>query len=108
MVKPVLILAQEGGGEEPGWWQSILQTFFQWVLDYFCTIMKPLIEFALNQLPDAWTNSLGDQIETVSYWFGIIDYWVPLDWAFSALMIFISWRIGFIIALLIMKIVRGA
>lgn len=106
MVNPPLILAQ--AEEEPGFWESILRAFFQWVLDYFCQILQPIIEFALDQIPQSWVDALGQHLDSISYWFGIINYWAPLDWAFGALTVFVTWRIAFMIAVIIVKIVRGA
>jgi hypothetical protein len=108
VLSPQFLFAQASGtsttspGDEPGFWASILQDFWEWLKDIVFDVGFTIFETVIEAL--GFDISLGVGSEIMK-WFKIGNYYFPVDLLISLLFIYWTFAIGFIVVKMILKLV---
>jgi hypothetical protein len=90
--------------ESPGYFTQALIDFVNWIIGWLCSLLMPFVEWILGLLPPEWTTTIDSTLSALAVFFGAINQWIALDWAFSILAAWIAFMIAFIIVKLVIKL----
>lgn len=83
--------------DELSWVARAIMNFFMWIINWIIEQFTFVIESVLDLMPQSWVSQIDSSLAHVQPYFAIINYWVPLDWAFAILagyLLFILNMIG--------------
>jgi hypothetical protein len=89
---PLTLLAAE---DDPGYFEAALQAFADWLLCWLVTLLKPELKIVLDAIPKDWLPDFTG----VVWWIEVANYWTPLDWVFSLLLIYLTIELTWTICL---------
>lgn len=100
---PIYILADDPP-EEPGYFTQALIDFVYWLIQWFCEMVRPLIEHLLGLFPDSWVSTIDGHLSSFSIYGGAINQWFALDWAFSLLGLWVIFMVVFLALKILLKL----
>lgn len=72
------------------WVTNAIVNFFMWIINWFIETFTWTIDSILSFIPDSWIAQVDTSLAVVQPYFAIVNYWVPLSWAFAFLGGYVS------------------